>query len=93
MKLYFVSDTFGPGTYAPTLGEAHGLALGPAFHKLHVRVYEVHVRTDQANLLRILNGAGGFEESTGREWALSANGALIPIRPNPGVERWREAEA
>lgn len=86
MKLYFVSDTFRAGAYAPTLGEAHGLALGNGFRQAYVRIQETHVSTDRANLLRILNGEGGFEEPTGREWALAANGALRQIRPFPRGE-------
>lgn len=93
MKLYFVSDTFSAGVYAPTLGAAHGAALGADFRTAYVRIHETHVSTDRANLLRILNGEGGFEEPTGREWTLAANGALQQVRPNPGIERWKEAQA
>lgn len=82
MKLYHVSDGAN-ADYKGTLAEAH--ALAKACNRFDVSIEEVEIDTDKANLLRILNGEGGYERQGGRRWVLTPRGGLREVREGEEV--------
>jgi hypothetical protein len=86
MKLYVVtglpeSVAEGGHVYTPTLSKAHVTAQqAGATLWGDARIEQVEVATDQQNVLRLLNGEGGFQSEPARTWALSRRGGLVEIQ-------------
>ena len=81
MIFYCVSDNGSKVEYCGTLDEAHKLAKTK--NRFYAKIEEVEVVTSKANILRILNGADGFELPIGGAptWELTPRGGLHRMTP------------
>lgn len=79
VRFYRVTDgrTSGQPDYYPTLEAAHKAAK-EFFDRFDVDIIEVEIATDKENVLRLINGEGGYETEQLRTWCLSARGGLKP---------------
>lgn len=82
MRFYYVTDGAN-GDYTGTLAEAHQFAK--FCNRFYFEISQVEIDTDRLNLLRILNGEGGYERPSGRRWVLTPRGGLREVKPGEEV--------
>ncbi|MDM0006424.1 hypothetical protein QTI51_09710 [Variovorax sp. J22G73] len=65
-----------------TLAEAHEWCKSTceSVFRGGCRITQADVATDKANILRLLNAAGGTHVYTGRQWKLTNRGGLTEIQ-------------